>query len=236
MPTYGAGLPAADGLFDADLDELDQRGSASRDHLAADEGPWDSDSGSDRESDSDSDIWGTVDQDSDVHDVDMRDLGDADDSDTEDSDIEDSDSHDQADFTSDRDTASTETRGEAGPERDKRKGRRRRRRRGGRDRAADSSGSEDIADDLPVGRRDEPASLESDRRGEVDGLDDSDDDADIDHHSHRGIPSWGDAIGFIIDANMEGRARSPKNGPARGRRGGRGRSSSPRRGRDDNRS
>ena len=85
----------------------------------------------------------------------------------------------------------------------------------------------DVGDDLPAGERDEPASLESDHRGELDGLDDSDDDGDVDHHSHRGIPSWDDAIGFIIDANMEGRARSPKSGGPRGRRGGRGRSSGP---------
>ena len=125
MPTYGAGLPAADGLFDADLENWISVARQVEIDLAADESPWDSDSGSDRESDSDSDIWGTVDQDSDVHDVDMRDLGDADDSDTEDSDVdefEDSDSHVRPTSSSDRDTASTETRGKPGPSSDKARG------------------------------------------------------------------------------------------------------------------
>ena len=214
----------ADDFFDVDADDIDRGAPAGRDRAEAGEGPWDSDVGrdSDRDSDSDSDIWGTVDGGSDA----------------ETSDAEDSDSHDRAEFSGadDRETSTSETRGQAGRDRDRPKGRRRRRRRGGRDRAADSTASEDLGDELPVGERDEPASQEASHRGELDSLDDSDDDSDVDHHSHRGIPSWGDAIGFIIDANMEGRARSPKSGGAAGRRGGRGRSSGPRRGRDDDRS
>jgi ribonuclease E len=243
LPMYDESRPLADELFDAD--DLDRVGAAGRDDVRPAEGPWDSDR--DRDSDSeDSDIWGTVDQDSDVHDVDVHDLdgrgrdseaSDRDDSDTEDSDIEDGDIEDGGNRASgDDETSRADTKGETGPDRDKRRGRRRRRRRGGRDRGAESTSSEELDDDLPAGRLDEPASLESDRRGEIDGLDDSDEDGDIDHHSHRGIPSWDDAIGFIIDANMESRSKSPKSGGPRGRRGGRGRSSAPRRGRDGERS
>ena len=239
---YGESRPLADELFDAD----DHGAPEDRDRVRAAEGPWDNDNGSDRDSDSDSDIWGTVDSDSDSDsDSDLRDRddrSDADDSDTEDSDtddsdIEDSESRGPGEFQSpaDREASRSGPPGESGADRDKRRGRRRRRRRGGRDRATEPTSSEDIEDGVPAGRLDEPASLESDRRGELDGLDDADDDVDGEHHSHRGIPSWDDAIGFIIDANMEGRARSPKSGGPRGRRGGRGRSSAPRRGRDGER-
>ena len=51
-----------------------------------------------------------------------------------------------------------------------------------------------------------------------------DDDASFDRHNHRGIPSWEEAMGYIVDANMESRARSPKPTGPRGRRR-RGRSS-----------
>jgi hypothetical protein len=239
---YDESRPLADELFDAD--DLDRGVKAKHDHAAEAEGPWDSDRDSDTESDSDSDIWGTVDQDSDVHDVDVRDLDDrgrdaedSDDSELEDGDAEDRDTEDHdTEDGGDLETSRPGATGETGAERDKRKGRRRRRRRGGRDRGAETSPSADSDEDLPAGRLDEPASLESDRRGELDGLDDSDEDADVDHHSHRGIPSWDDAIGFIIDTNMESRSKSPKSGGPRGRRGGRGRSSAPRRGRDGERS
>jgi hypothetical protein len=38
--------------------------------------------------------------------------------------------------------------------------------------------------------------------------------------SHRGIPSWEETIGVIVNANMESRAKNPNAG---GRQGGRGR-------------
>ena len=41
--------------------------------------------------------------------------------------------------------------------------------------------------------------------------------------SHRNIPSWEEAIGIVISANQEARAKSPAGKPSRGGRGGRGR-------------
>src|SRR4029453_7004205 len=42
------------------------------------------------------------------------------------------------------------------------------------------------------------------------------------HAGHKKIPTWQDAVGLLIDANMATRANSPDRGH-RGRRGGRGR-------------
>lgn len=57
--------------------------------------------------------------------------------------------------------------------------------------------------------------------------DEADDEENDDFRpSHRGIPTWSEAIGMIIDTNMEARARNPNPGPSspRGRsRGNRGR-------------
>ncbi len=45
-------------------------------------------------------------------------------------------------------------------------------------------------------------------------------------NSHRAIPAWEEAIGYIISVNMDARAKNPKSGPPRGGRsrgrGGRG--------------
>jgi hypothetical protein len=55
------------------------------------------------------------------------------------------------------------------------------------------------------------------------------DDADeenggADRSSHKGIPSWGDAIGVMVETNIQARKNSPQRGPSRERdRGGRGR-------------
>lgn len=56
--------------------------------------------------------------------------------------------------------------------------------------------------------------------GGHDDEDDSDDDHDF-KAQHRGIPSWDEAIGLIVAANMEARARNPS-GPSGGQRGRRG--------------
>lgn len=60
-------------------------------------------------------------------------------------------------------------------------------------------------------------------------LDEEDDDDVVDHGEHRSIPTWQDAIGLVVGANMEARAKNPGgNRGGRGRggrgRGGRGRS------------
>jgi hypothetical protein len=61
----------------------------------------------------------------------------------------------------------------------------------------------------------------------VSGGDDIGDDeaeSQVDKNSHRAIPAWEEAIGYIVSVNMEARAKNPKSGPPRGRgRGGRGR-------------
>ena len=71
-----------------------------------------------------------------------------------------------------------------------------------------------------------------------DAADDSDGDLDSEHGddqdghegrpSHRAIPSWDEAIGVIVSANLESRAKNPHSGGSprgrgRGQRGGRGR-------------
>jgi hypothetical protein len=40
------------------------------------------------------------------------------------------------------------------------------------------------------------------------------------HTGHKKIPTWQDAVGILIDANMTSRANSPDRGGHRGRRGG----------------
>jgi ribonuclease E len=61
---------------------------------------------------------------------------------------------------------------------------------------------------------------------ESDGAEPDDDESDIGKPSHRGIPHWEEAVGMIIAANMEARAKNPNASSAapRARRGrGRGR-------------
>jgi hypothetical protein len=60
-----------------------------------------------------------------------------------------------------------------------------------------------------------------------DDTDDADDDGELDEagvvrpnkNLHRECTPWAEAIGFIVDANMEARARSPGGGSQRGRWG-----------------
>lgn len=146
----------------------------------------------------------------------------------------------------------------SGEEPRERKGRRRRRRRGsgrGRDkeRAAGEPGArpsrEASADPLDEGDRiddrvmdaddeDEPEDDDVDSIGMGEALSDDEGDADsdgvVDKNSHRAIPAWEEAIGYIVSVNMESRAKNPKASAPRGRgrgRGGRGgaRGSAPRR-------
>jgi hypothetical protein len=52
-------------------------------------------------------------------------------------------------------------------------------------------------------------------------VDEEEDDTEEDHvdfAEHRGIPTWQEAVGLVVGANMEARAKNPS-----GSRGGRGR-------------
>lgn len=111
----------------------------------------------------------------------------------------------------------------------------RRRRRGsgrGRDRqrAAEDETRRPDSDDDAEGQAADDTLLDDAAAGDdADlGSDGGDDDADspIDKNSHRAIPAWEEAIGFIIATNMESRAKNPKSGQQRGRGRGRGRGNS----------
>lgn len=115
--------------------------------------------------------------------------------------------------------------------------RRRRRRRRGRRRDAEGAANEssrheprdetdsdldDLDAELPANR--EPAAFGAPRHeGESTNGDleaEEDDDVHDDHElrpSHRAIPSWDEAIGVIVSANMEARAKNPHAGGQRGR-------------------
>jgi ribonuclease E len=53
--------------------------------------------------------------------------------------------------------------------------------------------------------------------------DDDDDDSELGRSSHKSIPSWSEAIGVMVDVNMQGRKSSPQRPSSRGGSGGRGR-------------
>jgi ribonuclease E len=135
-----------------------------------------------------------------------------------------------------------EERADAGEPETEDRPRRRRRRRGGRkrrsgegaDRSAPSvrgeretdlgdteleDGEEGLSPDLAMS----PDVLEGGL--DADDVDDAEeeDDEDARLKGHRGIPSWDDAIGFIVGANMEARAKNPTPGRGGRGRGGRGR-------------
>jgi hypothetical protein len=61
--------------------------------------------------------------------------------------------------------------------------------------------------------------------GESDDEDDDDDDDDVGsgRSAHKSIPSWSEAIGVMVDVNMQGRKNSPQRPSSRGGTGGRGR-------------
>jgi len=129
-----------------------------------------------------------------------------------------------------------ETRELTGEERET-KGRPKRRRRRGSGRGRDKKreeGDEPKGSSAPASER-EPADRLMDDEDDQDdadfaaasgGDDIGDDEAEsqVDKNSHRAIPAWEEAIGYIVAVNMESRAKNPKSGPPRGRgRGGRGR-------------
>ena len=128
---------------------------------------------------------------------------------------------------------------EKGSERPRR--RRRRRRRRGPSREGETAGSvegprepaadageesveqedlaepEDLVEQDDLLEQDEPSPVaEDETAGDLSDLDD-----DVEKASHHGIPTWDEAVGIVIAANLEARARNPAGSP-RGR-GGRGR-------------
>lgn len=119
---------------------------------------------------------------------------------------------------------------------------RRRRRRGGRGTRertpAEKSGAEstdhpddaDHMDHLDVDEEQITRERIRAEGGMLDDEDDADDDhpdlGDDGHHTHRGIPTWDEAVGMIISVNLESRQKNPhvSSGHYRGGRGrGRGR-------------
>jgi ribonuclease E len=117
-----------------------------------------------------------------------------------------------------------------------RRGRRRRRRRRGRGRKespeAAESDSEGESGDNVAGGWGSATSQSEDRSADSDTLG-SDDEGDeefagiSDKNSHRAIPTWDEAIGYIVTVNMESRAKNPgRSGAPRGGRGRRGRNGS----------
>jgi hypothetical protein len=114
---------------------------------------------------------------------------------------------------------------------EKGRSRRRRRRRGGRrngeSRKPTAARDEESqpehprpSEDADVGHEDDEFDVRPEReRDPENSAADEDDDSEL-KTSHRGIPTWDEAIGMIIGTNMEARAKSPS-GPSgpRGRRG-----------------
>jgi ribonuclease E len=113
----------------------------------------------------------------------------------------------------------------------RRRRRRRRGGRGGRDRettdarpAAETSEHHDDDDVLDV----DEESITRERiraEGLVDDLDDEPhgEGGDEGHLAHRGIPTWEEAVGMIINVNLEARAKHPHSSGGQHHRGGRGR-------------
>lgn len=110
---------------------------------------------------------------------------------------------------------------------------RRRRRRGGRGRKrgertsamqgdADVEREDSLSDDLlDIGEMPSKESFAATAERASDATDDDFDHESELHKGHRAVPSWEEAVGFLVSANLESRARSPE---SRGQhRGGRGR-------------
>ncbi len=78
---------------------------------------------------------------------------------------------------------------------------------------------EELVEREEPGEQEEPGPVaEDESSGEVSDLDD-----EVERASHHGIPTWEEAVGIVIAANMEARARNPGGSPRS--RGGRGRRS-----------
>ncbi len=132
--------------------------------------------------------------------------------------------------------------GEAEPREKRRRGRRRGRGRGrthdaGREAPAaterTAADDDDLLDELASAGsprdqrqprvRDDLGDVDTDSEIDADADDDAQDDAEL-RPSHRAIPSWQEAVGMIVAANMESRAKNPHSASQRPRgRGGRGR-------------
>jgi len=106
-------------------------------------------------------------------------------------------------------------------EEDRPRRRRRRRRRG---RFADNDSDQDEARSVAASHDDvevlaeldeEESDVLADQLSLQDGVDDGDDTAD--DPKHRSIPSWLDAVGVVVDANLESRANRPSGGGGGGR-------------------
>ena len=142
---------------------------------------------------------------------------------------------DQGQLSAEDGTASRELDEESG----ERRGRRRRRRRRGRSRkeSPEAAESEGESGDNVAGGWGSPTTSAEDRVTDADALE-GDDEGDeefvgsSDKNSHRAIPTWDEAIGYIIAVNMDSRAKNPnsRSGAPRGGRGRRGGRSGPRSG------
>ena len=128
-----------------------------------------------------------------------------------------------------------------GSETEEKRPRRRRRRRGGGkkkrlDRETAESGEtakagslsdlsmngDEEEDEAATAGIDERQARQSDAEAD-DDIDEDDDEESKELKGHRGIPSWDEAIGYIIGANMDSRAKNPHSSSAAPRsRGGRG--------------
>lgn len=91
--------------------------------------------------------------------------------------------------------------------------RRRRRRRGSAPQARPQAAPERESEEAG------PAPVDDFADDEMDASDYLDEDDDGSGETHRKIPTWGEAIGAIVDANMEARHRDPGGGRGRGRGG-----------------
>jgi hypothetical protein len=105
-----------------------------------------------------------------------------------------------------------------------RKGRSRRRRRRGSGRKRDAERGAESEMPAEEGMLEEPEELATvgGEAGEEIVDEEEAGDSQLDKNSHRAIPAWEEAIGYIISVNMEGRAKNPKSGAPRGRGRGRG--------------
>ena len=157
---------------------------------------------------------------------DLADEADLDDRRDDDVDAEDSTERGSANRDGDRERSTEEEPGR----------RRRRRRRRGRSRSDSDRPASDLSESAgrpPREHRDADDELDRPRRTHADETHDDlidgdlvDGDADGGdgeefHHAHKGIPTWDEAVGVIIQANLESRAKNPQG--SGGSRGGRGR-------------
>ena len=108
---------------------------------------------------------------------------------------------------------------------------RRRRSRRGRGSSRTAAGDERQAtggDGRPAAYREQAVDAAMDEDDDDAGVesgfaDDAEDEGGDGDRSHKGIPSWGEAIGVMVEANIQARKNSPQRGPSRGQDRDRGR-------------